>query len=255
LHDARVTEVDAVWRRAQAAGVDGALLAGVEPDGWRVEAELCARLHGVSASYGIHPQIVAELDDAGLATMLGALEDALARPPGGVAAIAVGEIGLDAARGRKPSLALQEKAFAAQLQLARRAKLPVALHVLDAQARALAVVAAAGPLPEGGVVHSYSGPAELVGDWVALGFSISFAGAVANPRAERPRRAALAVPEAWLLVETDAPDQTPQPCQPAVQNEPANLVANVAALAQIRGRSAAEIATLTATNARRLLRL
>jgi TatD DNase family protein len=238
--------------RARAAGVHGFLLAGVDPDGWHDEDALAAAHADVFVSYGVHPQIVAELDDAATDAAVAALDRALARPPQRARLVAVGEIGLDAVGARKASLDRQERAFRAQLALARRHELPVALHVLDAHARALAVLADAGVPRAGGVVHSYSGSAELARDYLALGLHLSFAGPVANERARKTRAAAAVVPRERLLVETDAPDQTPAPHRPA-PNEPAFLVAIVAALAQIRGEP--DVAAFTDANARRLFRI
>jgi TatD DNase family protein len=59
------------------------------------------------------------------------------------------------------------------------------------------------------------------------------------------------VPLDRLLVETDAPDQTPVSRRPA-RNEPAFLVEIVRALAQIRGESEEALARATSENARRL---
>ncbi len=252
VHDARlVADAAEVWARARAVGVTDALLAGVDPPGWHDEAVLCKAHPGLWASYGLHPQIVAKLDDAGLDRMLVALEEALHEPPLGVRAVALGEIGLDGLADRRASLPLQERAFRAQLKMARRMDLPLSLHILAAHPRALEVLGDEGVPATGGVVHSYSGSAELGRDYLALGLSLSFAGPVANPAAKKSHRAAELVPKDRLLVETDAPDQTPGPHRPA-RNEPAFLVANIAALAQIRGELPAEVAAYTAANARRL---
>jgi TatD DNase family protein len=239
LHDRRVADPEAQLARARAAGVRGFLLAGVEPDGWLVE-EALARAHGdVLCAFGVHPQLAAEKDDAACDRMVAALGEAIGR----TRPAAIGEIGLDAVGARKATLERQERVFRAQLAIARDADLPVVLHVLRAQERALTIVRKDGAPRSGGVVHSYSGSAELVRDWVKLGLSISFAGKVTNPAAERPRRAAAAVPREHLLVETDAPFQS---------EEPAFLVAIVLALARIRGETEAEVASSTEANARRM---
>src|SRR5579862_7559656 len=221
--------------RARAAGVGGFVLAGVAPDEWPAQAAL-ARAHAdVHVAYGVHPQLVAELDDAACDRALDALEQTLAlafdgktaahaiAPVAPVAPVALGELGLDGAGDRRASLERQERLFRAQLAIARRRALPIILHILDAHARAVEVLREEAPFAAGGVVHSYSGSAELVRDYVELGLDISFAGSVANPRAKKTRRAAEVVPRERLLVETDAPYQTPAARRPAA-NEPAFLV-------------------------------
>jgi len=241
-----VADPEAQIARARARGVGGFLLAGVAPDGWAVEEQLRAAHPEIAIAFGVHPQLIAEVDDAEADALVGALEPALARKPA-----AIGEIGLDGYGERRASLERQERAFRAQLALARQLELPVVLHVLEAHARALAILRADGLPRAGGVMHSYSGSAELVREYVALGLHLSFAGPVCNAHAPKIHAAARAAPAERLLVETDAPFQTPAPCRPA-QNEPAFLVEIIAALAQIRGESADALARSTAENARRL---
>ena len=272
LHDRRLAAVsDAVVERACAAGVCGVLLAGVDAPGWRDAANLQARLvHrlDVALAYGIHPQYLGELsgelpEDAPRPTLddqlvalaqaargepLAAGEPPLPRPH------AIGELGLHA--GGHPAVPperrqRQEQLFRAQLALARQLDLPLVLHIVRAHAEALRILKTDGVPQAGGVVHSYSGAAEQVGDYVALGLHISFAGPVTYPDARRVQAAARAVPVERLLVETDAPDQTPWARRPAAC-EPAFLPDIIHALAAHRGQSAVELAHITERNARRL---
>jgi TatD DNase family protein len=139
-----------------------------------------------------------------------------------------------------------------QLALARKHRLPVVLHCLRAHPALLPLVEREA-LPEGGVLHSYSGSADLVRPYAAAGFWFSFAGPVTYERARRPLDAARAVPRDRLLVETDAPDQTPRPHRG--RNEPAHLRDTAAALARALGMTIAELDALTTTNARALFAL
>lgn len=258
LHDDRMAAVrDAALQRARRAGIRGFLLAGVDPAGWQVQAALCAQHPDVLPAYGVHPQVVAESTPDQVDDMLRQLEAALTKPPRSAAAVALGETGLDALTDpRRAALDLQERAFASQLALCRRYRLPVMLHILRAHDRALQILRRAAPLPDGGVVHSYSGPAELVPRYLDLGLHLSFAGAVTYPGARKVQAAVRAVPLDRLLIETDAPDQTPHPQRArGLQNEPAFLVEIAAQVATIRGEPVALIQRHTTDNARRLLRL
>lgn len=257
LHDERMAPCwEDALRRARAAGVRGMLLAGVDLPGWQRQDLLRGQHPDLAVAFGVHPQVVPLLHgdegEAALARQLDALagilagEGPLGRPH------AVGELGLDAlGEAHRGSLDRQEAVFRAQLALARAHDLPVVLHILRAHDRALRVLREGGVPRRGGVVHSYSGPAELVPRYVALGLSLSFAGPIANPEARRTALAARAVPRERLLCETDAPDQTPAARRPA-QNEPAFLTDVIAALARCRGEDPAEVAAYTEDNARRL---
>jgi TatD DNase family protein len=231
LHDARIADAAALLQRARAAGVTGFLLAGVEPDGWEAERRLTVAHSDVAMALGVHPQLVAEIDDAD--PLVAQLDAALS------GAVAVGEIGLDGMDHRA---------------IARARELPVVLHVLRAHPRVLELLRC-DKLPQaGGVLHSCSASAELVREYLQLGLHVSFSGAVCNSNARKLHEAARAVPVERLLVETDAPFQTPAAHRPA-DNEPAFLPAVIGALATLRGEPPESLSLFTEVNARRLFKL
>lgn len=80
---------------------------------------------------------------------------------------------------------------------------------------------------------------------------IGFGPMVTHPRARRVREAARGVPDTHLLIETDAPDQTPYARRPTL-NEPAFLTDVVAGLASLRRRSEEDIAHTSWHNAIKL---
>jgi TatD DNase family protein len=200
-------------------------------------------------SYGIHPQLIAERDDAECDAMLDALERKLAtRSP---RVVCVGEIGLDGMGARRATQARQERLFHAQLELAKQHGLPVALHVLRMHPEALTLLKS-HELANGGVLHSCSAAPDLTAEYLRRGLHVSFSGALTwHGGDNRARRAAAVVPRDKLVVETDAPDQTPEPHRPG-RNEPAFLVAIVAAVAHLWGVSTAEAGRVTDENARKL---
>ncbi len=239
----------AVLARARAAGVTDLVVPAVGPDGWDDLAAWARVTPGVHFGLGIHPQLLPELDPAGDGERLERLEAALLR--GG--AVAVGECGLDgpsAAAGAP--LERQVEVLRGHLRLARRLGLPVLLHCLKAHDALLALLAEE-PLQAGAVLHSFSGSAEQVAPFARLGLHFAFAGAVTYERARKPLAAARAVPRDRLLLETDAPDQTPRPHRG--RNEPAYLVEIAAAVAAALGTGVAEVDALTTANARALFRL
>ncbi|MEC9390529.1 MAG: TatD family hydrolase, partial [Myxococcota bacterium] len=67
----------------------------------------------------------------------------------------------------------------------------------------------------------------------------------------RLHRAVRAVPDEFLLVETDSPDQTPWNRRPG-PNEPAFLIDVISAIAAIRDQPPEHIAQITTENALRL---
>lgn len=252
VHLQEFADAPNVIARARAAGVTRMMLAGVGPDGWERDDALVAAHDGLYVSYGLHPQLVATLDDRGCDRVVRALDERLAAR--GPRVVCVGEIGLDGVGERRDSLERQARVFRAQLAVARAHRLPVALHVLRAHPQALGILEDEG-VPHGGVLHSCSASPELVREYVALGLHVSFSGSITwHGGDNKAARAAREVPRDRLVVETDAPDQTPEPQRPG-RNEPAFLVAIVRAIAHLWSLDFADVAKLTDENARRLLRL
>jgi TatD DNase family protein len=234
---------DAVISRATAAGVVGMVIPAIRPRTWDALRALAHRhaAAGVRCSFGIHPQIVPALAADELAGDLTARLVAAA-----AGACAIGECGLD---GGTDAHELQEQIFRAHIRAARATGKPLLIHVLRAHDAAPRVLREAGPIT--GVMHSYSGGAELVPIYRDLGLAFSFAGPVTYANARRPLAAARAVPADLLLAETDAPDQAPH-AHRGQRSEPAFVADVIAGLAAARGADVAELAALTTANARRL---
>jgi TatD DNase family protein len=234
-----------VLARARAAGVAGVLVPGVRPTSWPETIALGAHA-GVAIALGVHPQCVPELGPAELAVATDpeTLASAIAR----VGAAAVGECGLD---GATASLELQEQILRTHVRAARALGLPLVVHVLRAHHLAPRILREERADEVGGVLHSYSGGVELVPVYRDLGLAFSFAGPITYTNARRPVDAARAIPDELLLVETDAPDQAPEPHRGG-RSEPAFVARVIEGLARARGAAAGAIAALTAANARRI---
>ena len=223
LTDARLAdEVAAVIARAEAAGVRRILSCGEDVASSRAALGLADAHPAVRVAVGIHPHRAASLDPAALA----ALRELASDPR----VVAIGEIGVDHS-GRSAAASVQEAAFLAQLDLADELGLPVVVHVRDAGPAVRALVAGRQLRAQ---LHCYSeGPAEIPA-WLALGFTISFAGTVTFKANAALRAAAAAVPGDRILIETDAPYLAPDPHR-GRRNEPALIGATYAAVALARG--------------------
>jgi TatD DNase family protein len=242
----------AVLTRAEAAGVVGVFVPGWLPDKWTALGALCASSPLLSCGVGLHPWYVHTLSPAELQRALAALPQIIAEQ----GACAVGECGLDkpkAKAGGAP-LDVQTAVLRVHLDVARALALPVVLHCVEAHGALLALLEEGGPLPAGGVMHSYSGPGELVPRYAALGLTFSFAGIVTRANARRPREAARAVPLERLLVESDGPDQAAASVAPG-RSEPAHVALVLDALAELRGEPRRVLDSAITANARRLFRL
>jgi TatD DNase family protein len=147
---------------------------------------------------------------------------------------------------------LQEYAFRAQLALARERNLPVILHIIRAHGRALEILREDGLPKAGGMVHSYSGSAELVDDYQKLGLFISVSGGITRMKESKASAVLAAIDKNRLLVETDCPDQAPKDRGLGVRNLPLWLHDVVASVATLSGTTKEEVAQRTHANTLRL---
>ena len=175
------------------------------------------------AAVGRHPNDATGYDDAVTAELR---ELAPTR-----AACAIGETGLDDYRDYAPR-ADQERAFAAQIALARETGKPLVIHTRAAEDDTIATLAAQAQGLEV-ILHCFSMPDRL-DECLERGWWISFAGNVTYPKAQDLAEAAARVPLDRLLVETDAPYLTPQAVRKQ-RNQPAYVVHTARFVAERRG--------------------
>ena len=200
---------------------------------------------GVRAAVGIHPHNAATMTPEALETIR---ELAATR---GV--VGIGEIGLDyhydsAERG------VQREAFRLQLEMAVECRLPVVIHCREAEADLASIVEPHVGQLAGGVMHCFGGNVGFAERCLSWGFYISFAGNVTFPNAGTLRDAARIVPIDRLLVETDSPYLAPQPVR-GQRCEPVFVRHTAVCLADVKNIDVEQLASRTAENARRLLRL
>ena len=165
--------------------------------------------------------------------------------------VAIGEIGLDYHYDNSPR-ETQRAVFMKQLQLAKEASLPVIIHSREADKDALDIIRESGV--NKGVFHCFSGDMDMASKGMAMGFLISIAGPVTFKKAKRLREIAGAIPDDYLLIETDAPYLAPEPFR-GKRNEPSFLVHTAKAVAELRNVSPEDIARITTLNANRLFKI
>jgi TatD DNase family protein len=194
----------------------------------------------VHAAIGRHPNHAQGFDGADLADL-----EALAAHP---RCAAIGETGLDYYRDYAPR-ADQERAFHAQIELARDTKKPLVIHTRAAEDDTVDTLKARAHGLEV-IMHCFSMPARLE-ECLAEGWWISFAGNVTYPKADDLAQAAERVPDDRLLVETDAPYLTPQPVRKE-RNQPAFVAHTARFVAERRGVAYEDLERLVDANAARL---
>ena len=192
---------------------------------------------------GIHPSDTRFLSD--MDAELAEIEDMLKNPENRT--VAIGEIGLDY-HYPDTDKEKQMRYFVAQMQMAERLGLPVVIHDREAHGDVMDVIRAFPGVK--GILHSFSGSAEMAKELVNLGYYISFSGTLTFTNAKKPREVAATLPQDKILIETDCPYLAPHPKRGTL-NHSGNLVYTNAVLASILGISEEDCARLTEKNGRR----
>jgi TatD DNase family protein len=228
----------AMLERAAAAGVGLVLVAGVTLASSRRIARLAARLPLLRAGVGLHPLFVRRAVPERTYAALDALAAASA-------VIAWSELGLDYRAGALPAPA-QREVFRRQLLLARARGLSAIVHVVDADADALAVLGETG-MGGRAAIHYFVGDRALAERYLRAGLYLSVGKPVTRPENAALRAAVQAVPLDRLLLETDT-----YPL-PGRTTEPRDVSVVADAVAALRSLPAAHVARATSTNLARLL--
>lgn len=164
---------------------------------------------------------------------------------------AIGEIGLDYHYEDIPR-EVQQRAFRAQMALARELELPVIVHEREAHEDGMRIVEEFPQVT--GVFHCYSGSLEMAKELIRRGWYIGFGGVLTFKNARKAVEAASQIPLDRLVLETDCPYMSPEPFR-GRRNDPGRLHLVAERLAQLRGLSAEEIENITLENGKRLYRI
>ncbi|MBT9176304.1 MAG: putative metal-dependent hydrolase YcfH [Firmicutes bacterium] len=246
LNDPAFTaDLPEVLARATKAGVRKIVVVGHNMATSRQAVALALQSDDCYATVGVHPHDAPEVVEetlAGLASLLGQTR-----------VVALGEIGLDYHWNTWPKEVAQ-RAFRAQIALAKSLDKPFVVHNRDAHADVLALLKEQAPYHHGFVMHCFSGSLEVARECMRLGGYISVAGPVTFKSAHRLHDVAKQVPLERLLIETDCPYLAPDPHR-GQRNEPAFLVSIARAIAFRRGLDVTRVAEVTCANAQRLFGL
>ncbi|MBQ2374086.1 MAG: TatD family hydrolase [Alistipes sp.] len=244
-----------VLARAREHGVERLLLPAIDGESYQRMFDLVQTAPDICRPMmGLHPTSVNE--NPRWREELSLVERYFAEPPAGMEFCAVGEIGLDYYWSRD-FVAQQREAFIEQCRLAARLDLPVAIHTRAAWEDMCEILEAECRRAEQqgqrlrGVLHAFSEDAATYrhlrecGDWLfGVGGVVTFkksllAEAVAEMALED------------IVLETDCPYLTPVPYR-GQRNESAYVSYVCEKVAQIKGVSAEQVASVTSENARRM---
>lgn len=245
-HDSFRHDLPQVLERARAAGVTQMIVTGAGESESRAAHDIASAYPGVLfATAGVHPHLAREWNDDTAAVIR-----ELARSP---IVVAVGEAGLDFNRDFSPR-PLQEKVFAAQLEIAVELGMPVFMHARDAHDRFVAIIgeyqAQLGPA----VIHCFTGEAAELERYLELDLHVGITGWICDERRGTHLRELVSrIPLQRLMLETDSPYLLPRDLEPrpkSRRNEPMHLAHILETVAGCRRMDPIELAEATTRTAR-----
>ncbi len=223
------------------------LIPGADPKDLPSAVFLAQKYCEVYFAVGVHPYDCENYDEA-------ILEKYITHPK----CVAVGECGLDYYRlpkdedEKKSNIILQKKVFIAQIELAKKVKKPLIVHIRDASNDSKTLLIEHNAKEVGGVLHCYNASEHLL-PLSEHGFYFGIGGVATFKNAKKLIEIIPKIPREKLVLETDAPYLTPHPHR-GTRNEPkyTNLVSSK--IGEILNLTKKEVDDLTTTNAKALFK-
>lgn len=223
-------------------GVCGVIDCGCDLSSSLKAIELSEKYDFVYAAVGIHPHEAAEAEtnDFDEIAKLFSLEKV----------VAVGEIGLDYHYDFSPR-GVQLEFFERQIILSKELDLPIIVHDREAHEDTMNLLKKYRPK---GVVHCFSGSAEMAKEVLKLGMYIGLGGAVTFKNARKPLEVAAVIPDDRLLLETDCPYMAPVPLRGS-RCDSTMIAYTAQKLAEVRGCEVQSLIDKCRANAKELFKL
>ena len=242
-HPSFAGDLDAVMTRIRRLGVRMDAVIGYDLPSSQRALELAGEDPGHLAVTGIHPLHVADLPRDAMEQLAGMVKEG---------ASAVGEFGLDYHLPDGPAKELQKDLFRMQLELAKMTGLPVVIHSRDAAQDTVEILKEFPGVT--GVIHCYSYSPEMAEVFVKMGYYLGIGGMVTRQAAKKLPETVRRIPLSSLLLETDAPYQSPEGHR-GERNDSGALPRIAEEIARLKGLSPEEVCRVTWENACRLYRV
>lgn len=214
LDDARYEDdLDEVLNRAREGGVERFIIPGADPSTLPRAIEIAEMYDDVYFSVGVHPYDKQSFKDLDFEKFVHHEK-----------CVAIGECGMDYFRlegtdeEKEQEKQEQKEVFAAHIELAKKYKKPLIVHIRDASHDSKIILLDNGACEVGGVLHCFNADDELL-SLADEGFYFGIGGVLTFKNAKKLVNILPKIPYEKLLIETDGPYLTPTPHR-GERNEP-----------------------------------
>lgn len=227
-------------------GVINAVQVSIDTDGLEWSYNFSRKNHGILFTTGIHPSSRALEKDL---LFFSDFTRKVLKNNDGNLLFGIGETGLDYYRMHQPA-DMQINSFEYQIDTAKKLGFPLIVHSRNAMDETIQILKK--KQPGIGIMHCFSGDSKAAGEYLDMGFYISFAGNLTYKKALDLHDAAAYVPIDRLLLETDAPFLAPVPLR-GKENKPENVVYTYKFLADLRKENLLTLSDQIYSNFNRIL--
>lgn len=221
-------------------GIDYVINVGCDMKSSRESIKMAEKYDYIYAAVGVHPHDAENMKESDL--------DEIRQMSNHKKVVAIGEIGLDFYYDNSPR-DIQRYWFKRQLEIVKELNKPVIIHSRDASQETFDIIKESGV--KKGVIHCYSGSAQMAMDYVKMGFYIGVGGVVTFSNAKKLVEVVETIQLEQILIETDSPYLSPIPNR-GKRNDSRNLQFVVEKIAKIKDISPEKVANITKLNAKQL---
>ena len=218
-------------------GIDYAVNSSSDMESSKASVALAEKYPFFYASVGVHPHEVSKMKEEDIETLR-----ELSKHP---KVVALGEMGLDFYYDLSPRDE-QRYWFRRQLALAKELDMPVIIHSRDAAQECFDIIKESGV--HKGVIHCYSGSAQMAKDYIDMGFLIGIGGSLTFKNNKKTVEVVEQIPLERILIETDAPYLAPVPYR-GRRNDSRLLKYVVEKIGEIKNIPVEDICNITKNNA------
>ena len=249
LDDSRYDDdFEDVIKRAYENGVERFVIPGADPKTLKKAVKIAQSHENIYFAIGVHPYDMEDFN-----------EEDFEKYANHEKCVAIGECGMDyyrlegSSEENEAEKTAQERVFRRQIQLAKKYKKPLIVHIRDASGDSKRILLEEGAGEVGGVLHCYNADEQLL-SLAKENFYFGIGGVLTFKNARKLVNVLPKIPLDKIVIETDGPYLTPTPYR-GERNEPAYTKFVAQKISELLDIDEGEVERITTENAKKLFHI